>query len=193
MVAWQNNPPPIYGFDITGITYGDRLHGQANVIYDLQYIAQDGGSSYNIPAKSGHGSSYEVSGFLDGNNNNGPSYPNFNIRKTQKSILAYHYQNNLSYPFNPNPTGSGTTLTFTLQGQAGSPSTMFIIYDGDDELTLNGYTSNDNYPDSVDNHGKQGGNVIFCDGHAAWTPQKQYPLLWARGTDETAYSVHYFP
>jgi prepilin-type processing-associated H-X9-DG protein len=75
---------------------------------------------------------------------------------------------------------------------------MLLIYDGDDQLTYGNYTSNDNYPDSVDNHGRDGGNVIFCDGHASWVQQAQYPNLFAVGTDEVTYGsaaneVNWFP
>ena len=43
---------------------------------------------------------------------------------------------------------------------------------------------NDNYPDPGDNHGSAGGNVVFCDGHAEWVPQKLYLYSFERGTDE---------
>jgi prepilin-type processing-associated H-X9-DG protein len=36
-----------------------------------------------------------------------------------------------------------------------------------------------NYPDwKDDNHGKDGANMNFCDGHASWIPQKRWYAVW---------------
>ncbi|MGI8965558.1 MAG: hypothetical protein ACR2H1_05645, partial [Limisphaerales bacterium] len=32
----------------------------------------------------------------------------------------------------------------------------------------------ENYPNPLDNHGTDGGNVGFCDGHLEWVPLKKY-------------------
>lgn len=174
-------------------TYPDRLHGNTTAIPDLQHIAEDGdpnyGTTYNPLLKSGHGSSYEVSGFLDGNNTVQAGV--YNIRKTQRSILAYHYQANCVYTI-PNPAAGrvqAITVNFNLVGQPASPVNMFLLYDGDDPVKYGNYTSNDNYPDSIDNHGRDGGNVLFCDGHATWKRQVDYPQMWALGTDEASYTA----
>jgi prepilin-type N-terminal cleavage/methylation domain-containing protein/prepilin-type processing-associated H-X9-DG protein len=191
----DNEPEPYSFRNDSGVDYADRLHGNPNIILDLQHIAEDDQSypvlnlTYNVQAKMGRGTSYEVSGFLDGNNDTGPG---LNIRKTQKSILSYKYQNACNYTLYTTPTGH-QTYDFNLVGLSASLATMFLIYDGDDPLTYNGHTSNDNYPDSVDNHGKDGGNVLFCDGHASWVQQAAYPQMWALGTDEEVYNVTYFP
>ena len=176
-----------YNYNVTGVTYVDRLHGNpiGNTPYvpDLQHIAEDGVPAgtplYNVAGKFGHGTSYEVSGFLDGNDDN--SNPLYNIRKTQKSIPSYRYKYSLAY------TIYGKTKNFNLVGQHGSPTTMFLLYDGDDQIGYNGVQSNDNYPDSIDNHGSDGGNILFCDGHASWVQQRDYPQLFALGTDEKIY------
>jgi prepilin-type processing-associated H-X9-DG protein len=111
--------------------------------------------------------------------------PGYNIRKTQKGIVGYTYQTdaNASYIIN------GHRVLCNVHGQRANLATMFIMYDGDDPISWNGKLSNDNYPDWVDNHGTAGGNFIFCDGHAAWVQQAQYPTLWAVGTDESEYTV----
>ncbi|HEY3863901.1 MAG TPA: prepilin-type N-terminal cleavage/methylation domain-containing protein [Verrucomicrobiae bacterium] len=182
------NNQPYYSRNDSGVSYADRLHGNPNIILDLQYIAQDG-ANYNIPMKSGRGASYEVSGYLDGNNTVAAG---FNIRKTQKSVLSYHYQNTCIYSVATSPT-TRQNLVYDLVGLSGSLTTMFLLYDGDDAISYAGHVSNDNYPDSIDNHGRDGGNVLFCDGHAAWVQQKQYPQMWAIGTDEQVYTVTYLP
>ncbi len=182
------NNQPFYSRNDSGVSYADRLHGNPNIVLDLQYIAEDG-ANYNASAKSGRGTSYEVSGFLDGNNTVAAG---FNIRKTQKSVVSYKYQNICFYSIATSPT-SQKTEEFNLTGLPGSLTTMFLLYDGDDDIRVGNLTSNDNYPDSIDNHGKDGGNVLFCDGHAAWVPQAQYPKMWALGTDEEVYNVTWFP
>ena len=190
----SNNPIPLgynlpfYSRNDSGVAYADRLHGNPYIILDLQFIAEDG-PNYNVAAKKGPGTSYEVSGYLDGNNTVAAG---FNIRKTQKSILSYRYKNICDYTVATSPTAN-QTLTFNLVGLNASLAGMFLIYDGDDPVPYAGRVSNDNYPDSVDNHGKDGGNVLFCDGHAAWVPQAGYPKMWALGTDEEVYDVTWFP
>jgi prepilin-type processing-associated H-X9-DG protein len=57
---------------------------------------------------------------------------------------------------------------------------MFL--DGDD-----GYLgTRNNIPDPIDNHGADGGNVSFCDGHAEFVsakPESKYILMIYLATD----------
>ena len=186
-VAAGTVSPGIYGApNETGVSYSDRLHGNSMIIPDLAQIAEDG-NSYNVQQKKGHGSSYEVSGFLSGNN------ALTAVRKTQKSVLSYIYKSVCNYIIATSPTVNKLE-SFNLVGRSGSLSTMFLTYDADDPVAYNGTQSNDNYPDGCDNHGSAGGNMLFCDGHASWEPQIMYPQLWATGTDETAYGpIKWFP
>jgi prepilin-type N-terminal cleavage/methylation domain-containing protein/prepilin-type processing-associated H-X9-DG protein len=184
----DNNPQPMANNTYnprndTGVSYSERMHGNATFIPDLQQIAEDG-AAYNAGTKTGHGSSYEVSGFINGNN---AIAPTANIRKTQKVTANYTYQNNLFYSVN------GASLNFDLRGQKASPSAMWLMYDGDDAVNFGGKFSNNDYPDYIDNHGAEGGNVVFCDGHAEWAPRIRYPEMFAFGTEEAVYSVHPYP
>jgi prepilin-type N-terminal cleavage/methylation domain-containing protein/prepilin-type processing-associated H-X9-DG protein len=161
--------------DTTGIPYSERLHDQNTFLPDLQRMAEDV-SGYDAASKTGSGHSYEVSGFI-----------NSDRRKTQNTISAYIYQHDMAYPV------KGQTLSFNLKGQRGSPCTIWLMYDGDNEMKFGSKSSNNSYPDYIDNHGAEGGNVIFCDGHAEWLRQAGYPEKYALGTDLTSYSVHNFP
>ena len=105
------------------------------------------------------GHSYEIAGFFAGDSRN--------IRKTQATVTSHTY-----------------TL-LSLRGLRGGPSDIWIIYDADDLGVNDPARKNQDYPDPGDNHGAEGGNVIFCDGHAEWVPQKKYLASFARGTDET--------
>jgi prepilin-type N-terminal cleavage/methylation domain-containing protein/prepilin-type processing-associated H-X9-DG protein len=186
----SNNPQPVSGYvqtrrNDTGKTYAQRLHDNSTYIPDLQDIAQDG-AAYDAGSKTGRGTSYEVSGFINGNNSTAATASwKPNIRKTQDVTAGYFYQNNLTY-FVKNKV-----LSFNLRGQKASPSSMWLMYDGDDAVAYPaGNVSNNDYPDSIDNHGADGGNVIFCDGHVEWVPQLRYPALFAFGTEEQVYQVH---
>jgi prepilin-type N-terminal cleavage/methylation domain-containing protein/prepilin-type processing-associated H-X9-DG protein len=188
-----NNPKPIATYsqtrrNDTGKTYAQRMHDNPTYLPDLEYIAEDG-AAYDAGSKTGRGTSYEVSGFINGNNSTAgtPTWTP-NVRKTQNVVASYAYQNILSYAV------KGKILTFNLRGQKASPSSMWLIYDGDDAVPYPpGKVSNNDYPDIIDNHGTEGGNVIFCDGHAEWVPQLRYPTLFAFGTEEATYQVYNYP
>ena len=189
----SNNPQPVSGYvqsrrNDTGKSYAQRLHDNSTYIPDLEEIAEDG-AAYDAGSKTGRGTSYEVSGFINGNNSTAAT-PTWtpNVRKTQNVAASYVYQNLLSY------TVKGRILTFNLRGQKASPSSMWLIYDGDDAIAYPaGKISNNDYPDIIDNHGADGGNVIFCDGHAEWVPQLRYPATFAYGTEEEVYQVYNYP
>jgi prepilin-type N-terminal cleavage/methylation domain-containing protein/prepilin-type processing-associated H-X9-DG protein len=191
-----NNPFPIsaatfswrYPANDTDVSYSARMHDYPTYLHDLQAIAEDG-PTYDPAHKAGPGTSYEVSGFLNGNNTtvNTPT-EQYNVRKTQTTSATYIYQNNMTYFVR------GLALKFNLQGETASPSSMLLMYDGDDPVAYPaGRVSNDNYPDYIDNHGTAGGNIIFCDGHAEWVQQAQYPAVFALGTDELVYDVLAYP
>ena len=147
--------------------YQDRLHGSANYLVDLLN---------NALGKNGtNGHSYEVAGWLNARAAGGGQ--GAMIRKTQSVVAGYSYRLN-------NVTGGFPK--YNSLGQGAGPSDIWVIYDADDKDYS--YTDprrkNEDYPDPGDNHGTDGGNVVFCDGHAEWVPQKSYLFKWFRGTDE---------
>ena len=155
---------PVSGVDDTGVnSYPERVHDNSFVLPDLYN---------NAPGKNGqYGHSYEIAGFA--NARIASATLGANIRKTQQSVLGYKYRlNNTTFP------------QFNVQNTTGGPADIWIIYDADDRLGTDPQRQNEDYPDEGDNHGKDGGNVIFCDGHAQWVTQKNYLRMWARGTDE---------
>jgi prepilin-type N-terminal cleavage/methylation domain-containing protein len=160
--------------DETGLTYAQRTHDNSTYIPDLREIAEDG-STYDAATKTGPGTSYETSGFFHFAGGDGSTAV---VRKTQTTMAAYTYHNDCVYNV------KGTTVTFNLKGQTGSPCNIWIMYDGDDPVNYPpGKTSNNDYPDTIDNHGAAGGNIIFCDAHAEWTPVARYPERFAYGTE----------
>ncbi len=165
--TWQPTP------DQTGLSYAQRLHDNSTFIPHLQQMALDNAwGNYDVGRKAGRGHSYEISGFM-----------NASIRKTQTAMAAYVYHNNLSYNV------KGVTQNFMLKGTTGSPCKIWIIHDGDDAISYAGKTSNNDYPDPPDNHGAEGGNIIFCDGHAEWVRAARWPEMFAYGTEIVNWGV----
>ena len=159
LAVYPTNPTE----DWTGVAYAERLHNNGAIVSDLQQIDPAG------RVGTGGGSSYEVSGFLNGSWALGLA----NVRKTQSSTAAYVYQlNNTSFP------------QYNFAGQSGGPSDIWIIYDADDAGFNDSSRPNNDYPDSGDNHGTDGGMVSFCDGHVAFVTRSDYLRDWFRGTDE---------
>ena len=80
----------------------------------------------------------------------------------------------------PHYSNEGLGLKGTIPG----PSRTWLTVDGDDKFnTANIYN---NYPDPSDNHGAEGGNANFCDGHAEWVKEKgkYYLILRELSQDE---------
>ncbi len=141
----------------TAVAYFDRVHENSTFVPQLE----DNAAGKN--ATSFH--SYEIAGFLNGTSASG------RIRKTQKTIASYTYKlNNTTYP------------QYNFFNKKASPSDIWIIVESDD---IGGADRPyDDYPDIGDNHGIDGNNVIFCDGHAEWVPRKKYLRSFFLGTDE---------
>jgi len=136
--------------------YQDRMHGNTRYVKSLLN---------NAPGKAGtYGHSYEVAGYFAGHNPPG-------VRKTQKSMNGYIYT-----------TLQAGGAKYDFRGQHASPSNVWIIYDEDDPGGAD--RPNEDFPDPGDNHGADGGNIVFGDGHAQWVKRKLYVRSFIMGTDE---------
>ena len=145
--------------------YQERLHGASRYLPDLVD---------NAPGKDGiNGHSWEVAGWMNGRNATGS--PGAMLRKTQPLVAGYTYRLN---------NAAGGFPQYNFQGQQGGPSDIWVMYEADDRSAGDPARQNEDYPDPGDNHGKDGGNVVFADGHAEWVTQKTYLWKWFRGTDE---------
>lgn len=163
--------PDIYGgtLNTSGVaTYTERLHGNTTYLLGLTDNNIDGRENSTRQAHS-----YEVAGYINGrtaagNNTIAP-------RKTYQLLAGYTYK--------LDNRGAGAFSIYNYLGQKASPSAIWIIYDADDAGT-GADRPNGDYPDAGDNHGKDGANIVFGDGHAEWVPQKRYMESFFRGTDE---------
>jgi len=123
--------------------------------------------TYFALSKRNPGSSYELFGWWGYSGDT--TYPN--ARKTRTNVLNWVYRYPSQYAYNHGYVGS-------LAGA----SRAWLFLDGDD-----GYQgSRNNIPDPIDNHGADGGNISFCDGHVEFVsgrPSSKYITSLYLGTD----------
>ncbi len=108
------------------------------------------------PANSFRGLSYEVFGLFTGA---APPVPS--PKKTEQRLQAYTPRNNPAFA-----------------GMQVSSSDIFLMVDADI-----GSGNKSNYPDSEDNHGAEGSNMAFCDGHAEWITRARWLDIWNLSQD----------
>ncbi len=162
MIVGTAPASPYSSLNQSGVAdYVERIHGGATYLTNLINNAQGREGAF--------GHSYEVAGYLNGWTTGNVSNPN-PVRKRQSVVASYS-----AALFQP---------PYILRGDRLGPSDIWIIYDADDRVAADPTRQNEDYPDSGDNHGNEGANVVFCDGHAEWMSQKNYLRSWARGTDE---------
>ena len=145
---------------------------RTNLIRNTQTLAVHVADlTYYAGNKLDHGTSYEIFGFW-GYSSYGPSGPFPSMRKTRSNVQSwpYHWRSSL-YPY-----------VNTFIGTVGGPSKACMWLDGD-----SGYMgTRNNIPDAIDNHGADGGNVSFCDGHAEFVsakPDSKYITMIYLATD----------
>lgn len=126
-------------------------------IRDLQHFA------FTRAAYDGH--SYEnFSWWKTPNEFPASDPPRYGTRKTESRVQSYTKKQ---------------VSTVVARGTKISPSQIWLQVDADSALSTYAGAIND-YPDIGDNHGKDGHNANFCDGHAEWVPVKGNKYLIAR-------------
>ncbi len=93
-----------------------------------------------------NGHSFEVLGSIT------QTDPSDNITRTNK--LTQNFALNM------------VALRSSLKGTRPGPSRLWLMFETDDGGTNNEW-------DAADNHGDEGGNILYCDGHAGWMPNKK--------------------
>ncbi len=107
-----------------------------------------------------NGYSYELYGFMGAVDPANPSH----VAKTADNVLTYVHRK----------------VSFGLRGTIPGPSAIWLFVDADEgpsvgpgNRPLSPPARND-YPDKWDNHGADGYNGVFCDGHAEWIRGKEF-------------------
>ncbi len=125
------------------------------VLIDLVTLAP-----YTPPDSPGLG--YEVMGCLTGSGVSG-------FKKTAQLVSSHIIKNA--------PQWLGTKQ---------SPSFVFLMSDSDRgsvEPVVFAASNNSNFPDPEDNHGKDGSNMNFCDGHAEFVKRVKWLDVWDLSQD----------
>ena len=107
-----------------------------------------------------NGASYELYGYY--NFDNAPAVPK-RIQKTQGLVASRVNQSSKTVKVNG--------VDVCLRGEKPGPSRSWILQDSDDPNALGG---RQNKPDATDNHGADGDNTGFCDGHAEFLSARRY-------------------
>lgn len=109
-----------------------------------------------------NGLGYEVFGLFTGS-----SIPN--PKKTEQNISGHVIRNSPQF-----------------LGQKLSPTSVFLMVDADRgsvEPVVFAKANNSNFPDPEDNHGKDGANMNFCDGHAEFIKRQKWLDVWDLSQD----------
>jgi len=125
------------------------------VLVDLTKLAD-----YDPPDARGLG--YEVMGCLTGSGVAG-------LKKTEQLVTSHTIKNSPQW-----------------LGQKQSPSSIFLMSDADRgsvEPVVFAAPNNSNFPDPEDNHGKDGGIMNFCDGHAEFVKRVKWLDVWDLSQD----------
>ncbi len=126
-----------------------NMYPGKDVVYDL---------CNNGKGPKASGTSYECFGnFTDRSGGSGVA-----TKKTEASVSAFTI-----YNYAP------------ALGTKPGASQVFLMTDADDTSTLVDPNDINNWPDSAtDNHGKEGQNFTFCDGHAEFVNQRRFMHVW---------------
>jgi prepilin-type N-terminal cleavage/methylation domain-containing protein/prepilin-type processing-associated H-X9-DG protein len=96
---------------------------------------------------------------------NGSSFECFGVfvawerrKKTEATINSFTINNYTGMPVGTRP----------------GPSRIFLLTDADDGAPTRPNNPNPQYPDAGDNHGTDGFNVTFCDGHSEFVPRSKW-------------------
>lgn len=147
---------------VRDLTFNDTAEGIPNALIDLQDFAT---------SKTGTGYSYENFGFWSAPNSLENGQTVFGSRKTEQRIQSFRR----------------THTVPTLGLQSGAPvsiTQVWLITDADDLKASPPAPPNHNdYPDSIDNHGAEGANVVFADGHAIFVKQRDWVLAYEISAD----------
>src|SRR5205823_554256 len=119
-------------------------------IPDPQKIVKDLTDNSGTKGSTPHGHSFEVLGAIQ------QVVPGAGARALTNKVTMNFAQSFANYNNNNVPKGFRP-----------GPSAVWLMFDQDDPGT-------NLILDDQDNHGKAGGNVVYCDGHAAWVQRSDW-------------------
>jgi type II secretory pathway pseudopilin PulG len=131
--------------------------------------------------------------FADDKNSKGYSYENFAWWRRETSgaeqtdgTSGFQQRKTESRVQTRKHRSADTLDQIYMKDHVPGPSKTFLTLDGDNLFVSNPTTRPNNYPDPGDNHGADGANANFCDGHAEWVREKAkyYHIIRELSQDE---------
>jgi prepilin-type N-terminal cleavage/methylation domain-containing protein/prepilin-type processing-associated H-X9-DG protein len=150
--------PATQNFIRNNLKATNPYNGNVNELFDLQDFAIN-------PKNPGY--SYENFGFWQKPNSIENGKTIFGTRKTENKVQTY----------------AKTAPAFGLKGMIPGPTRTWLLTDADDLKPSPPKNYND-YPDSIDNHGAAGANVVMADGHAEFIKQRDWILAYEISMDQ---------
>ena len=120
----------------------------------------------NAVNKRARGTSYEIFGTMGDLTSDG--FP-ITIKKTESSVNSKVIRR-----------------SFASIGSRPGASNIMLFLDADDSGSEGLGSTHNNWPDKEDNHGADGTNMNFCDGHARWIKRADYLKVLNRSQDGNA-------
>lgn len=121
-----------------------------------------------------NGELIDLQGLPNNKNSPGYSYENFSWWRRDNTFGAVGEQTDVSTGPQKRKTESrvssrahqSTSDLLNIKGLVPGPSATWLTIDGDNRF--NSQNLYNDFPDEGDNHGADGANANFCDGHAQW-------------------------
>lgn len=102
-------------------------------------------------------------------------------------VLGSITQNSITNKVTQNFAMNMTALRSPLKDTKPGPSRLWLMFEADNGGASPATATSGNLIwDAEDNHGDEGGNVLYCDGHAGWVPTKRRALEYSI-TRDTSY------
>jgi prepilin-type N-terminal cleavage/methylation domain-containing protein/prepilin-type processing-associated H-X9-DG protein len=151
---------------------------------------------------SGTGELTDLQTFAANKYTNGYSYENFSWWRKQPAAEFANEGNTATQASHVRKTESRVQTRahrslgdfLKLEGTVPGPSRTWLTLDGDNLASSDPVTRPNNYPDPSDNHGADGANASFCDGHAEWVKEKgKYYLILREFSQDEGVGVPHVP
>jgi prepilin-type N-terminal cleavage/methylation domain-containing protein/prepilin-type processing-associated H-X9-DG protein len=140
----------------------------------------------------GSGELWDLQDFALNKHTNGYSYENFSWYRSDRTPGAVAEQTDGTSGIQTKKTETRVNSRahqnsvdgLLLKGTIPGPTKTWLTLDGDNKFNPDNIYNN--YPDPSDNHGADGANANFCDGHAEWVkePGKYYIKLRELSQDD---------
>lgn len=145
------------------------------ILYDLEQTAKNAADD-----KGGH--SYEIWGWFDG--------PSIYLDRTKidgRSECVGQQLRMTRTEENKTVFDQKTACVIKKQNTVKRPFSCLLVLDSDQGGGGKAGDENNNYPDALNNHGKEGLNISYLDGHTQWAKPRELPSIYLRSYNDPPY------